>query len=171
MIDASLRATVLDTLRQLHDEFGISLIYITHDLTTAYQISQNLVVLYSGAVAEAGDVELVVKQPRHPYTQLLVSSIPRPDPDLQWSDEPAPSPVGGRAQPGVGCKFAARCPHAFEPCIETAPPLYRSDGRRAATCYLQMEQPVLPWEEMDELLAPDDGVVEAVMASAQPAPP
>ncbi|RIK44698.1 MAG: ABC transporter ATP-binding protein [Chloroflexi bacterium] len=170
MIDASLRATVLDTLRQLHDEFGISLIYITHDLTTAYQISQNLVVLYNGTVAEAGDVELVVKQPRHPYTQLLVSSIPLPDPTRQWSDEPEPSPIGAMATPGVGCKFAPRCPHAFEPCLQKAPPLYQSDGRRAATCYLQMDRPVVPWEEMDELLTPNGATVEAVPTREPTAP-
>ena len=60
MVDASLRATILGSLRKLNDEFGISLIYITHDLTTAYQISENIIVLYRGTVAEAGDVEQVV---------------------------------------------------------------------------------------------------------------
>jgi oligopeptide/dipeptide ABC transporter ATP-binding protein len=154
MIDASLRAQVLDTLRQLHQEFGISLLYITHDLTTAYQISQHLVVLYNGVVAEAGAVEQVVKQPAHPYTQLLVSSVPHPDPDRQWSDEPEPSPIGRQAQPGVGCKFAPRCSHAFARCIEAAPPLFLTDPQRAATCYLHQEDPVLPWEEMGRLLAP-----------------
>ena len=84
MVDASLRATILDSLRKLNREFGISLIYITHDLTTAYQISQNIFVLYRGSVAEAGDVEQVVQQPKHPYTQLLIGSIPSPDPRHRW---------------------------------------------------------------------------------------
>ena len=66
MVDASLRATILASLRELHDEFGISLIYITHDLTTAYQISQNVIVLYRGLVAEAGEAEKVVRRPAHP---------------------------------------------------------------------------------------------------------
>src|SRR5919199_3725376 len=69
MVDASLRATILDSLKTLNKDFGISLVYITHDLTTAYQISDNIIVLYRGSVAEAGDVEQVVKQPKHPYTQ------------------------------------------------------------------------------------------------------
>ena len=81
MVDASLRATILTNLRELHDNFGISLIYITHDLTTAYQISQNVIVLYRGLIAEAGDVEKVVGDPKHPYTRLLIGSIPYPDPD------------------------------------------------------------------------------------------
>ena len=86
MIDASLRATVLGNLRQLNEEFGISVIYITHDLTTAYQISENIIVMYSGSVAEAGDIGLVVKQPQHPYTQLLIGSVPqpRPGPPLEY---------------------------------------------------------------------------------------
>src|SRR4051794_14632635 len=90
MADASLRATILGSLRQLHDDFGISLIYVTHDLTTAYQISQNVIVLYRGLVAEAGDVEAVVGRPKHPYTELLIGSIPPPDPEHPWEGEARP---------------------------------------------------------------------------------
>jgi len=149
MIDASLRANVLDNLRQLNEAFGISLIYITHDLTTAYQISHNIIVLYRGSVAEAGDVRLVVKEPQHPYTRLLVNSIPLPDPDLAWSEQPAPSPMARQALDDVGCKFAARCPHAFAPCLERAPSLYWTDPHRAAACYLYQEHATLQAEEMD----------------------
>jgi peptide/nickel transport system ATP-binding protein len=151
MIDASLRASVLDTLRRLNQELGISLIYITHDLTTAYQISSDIVVLYSGTVAEAGAAEQVVKSPQHPYTQLLVGSIPRPDPDQPWSEEPPPSEMAHLAKPGIGCKFAPRCPHTFAPCLVEAPPLYRIHTHQAATCYLHQDRPTLPWEEMDAL--------------------
>src|ERR671936_2426366 len=84
MVDASLRATILDSLRQLNREYGMSIVYITHDLTTAFQISDNIIVLYRGAVAEAGEVDLVVRQPRHPYTQLLIKSVPQPHPDHVW---------------------------------------------------------------------------------------
>lgn len=86
MIDASLRVGILRSLLQLKQEFGISILYITHDLTTAYQISDSIIVLYRGEVVEQGDVELV-KAPRHPYTKLLVSSIPQPDPNQPWGDE------------------------------------------------------------------------------------
>ena len=100
MVDASLRATILTSLRELHDKFGISLIYITHDLTTAYQISQNVIVLYRGLIAEAGDVEKVVGDPKHPYTRLLIGSIPYPDPNRAWKGEEAPSAdEGGRLGP------------------------------------------------------------------------
>jgi peptide/nickel transport system ATP-binding protein len=160
MIDASLRATVLDTFRQLHQAFGISIIYITHDLTTAYQISDNLIVLYSGAVAEVGDVELVVKQSQHPYTQLLVSSIPLPNPDRQWGEEPPASALGQQAKGAVGCRFASRCPHAFAPCLTKAPPLFQTDEYRAAACYLHQERKVVQPEDMDDLFVrhPTSGI-------------
>lgn len=151
MIDASLRATVLDTFRRLHQDFGISIIYITHDLTTAYQISDNLIVLYSGMVAEAGAVEQVVKQPQHPYTQLLVSSIPSPDPDHQWEEEPPASAIGQQASMAQGCRFAGRCPYAFAPCVAQLPPLFQTDPQRAAACYLYQEHKVVAPEDMDTL--------------------
>jgi peptide/nickel transport system ATP-binding protein len=151
MIDASLRATVLDNLRQLNQEFDISIIYITHDLTTAYQISDNIIVLYRGSAAEAGDVELVVRQSQHPYTQLLIGSIPLPDPDRLWSDEAPASAFGEQAGDGVGCKFAGRCPHAFSPCLEEAPPLFQTNQHRAAACYLYQDYASIRPEEMDQV--------------------
>jgi peptide/nickel transport system ATP-binding protein len=151
MIDASLRATVLDNLRQLNEEFGISLIYITHDLTTAYQISGNIIVLYRGSVAEAGDVELVVGQPQHPYTQLLIGSIPLPNPNRRWSGEAPASAIGEQAGDGLGCKFADRCPHAFSLCLEKAPPLFQTNQHRAAACYLYQDRPSIRREEMDKV--------------------
>jgi ABC-type oligopeptide transport system ATPase subunit len=87
MIDASLRATVLGNLLQLKRQFGISLVYITHDLTTAYQISDRIIVLYQGDVVEAGDPEQIVRSPQHAYTQLLIRSIPEPDPDQPWGED------------------------------------------------------------------------------------
>jgi peptide/nickel transport system ATP-binding protein len=86
MIDASLRATVLANLLQLKHEFGISLIYITHDLTTAYQISDRIIVLYHGDVVEEGPPEQVIEHPQHAYTRLLIESIPEPDPERAWGD-------------------------------------------------------------------------------------
>ncbi|MCY4410105.1 MAG: ABC transporter ATP-binding protein, partial [Caldilineaceae bacterium] len=147
MIDASLRATILGNLRQLNEEFGISVIYITHDLTTAYQISENIIVMYSGSVAEAGAIDLVVKQPQHPYTQLLIGSVPQPDPDRRWNTE-ATAASTAAAGASDGCKFFARCPHAMSKCAESTPPLFQTDPHRLAACYLHEESPSLPAEEM-----------------------
>ncbi len=105
MIDASLRATVLGNLLQLKRQFGISLVYITHDLTTAYQISDRIIVLYQGDVVEAGDPEQIVRSPQHAYTQLLIRSIPEPDPDQHWGeddDEQSEQEDADAVLPGAG---------------------------------------------------------------------
>jgi oligopeptide/dipeptide ABC transporter ATP-binding protein len=152
MVDASLRATILDSLRQLNRQFGISLIYITHDLTTAYQISENIIVLYRGSVAEAGDVELVVKDPQHPYTRLLVGSVPLPDPDRTWQKEPTPADATSRPDGTArGCKFVDRCPYAMPVCREKVPPLFQSNPHRAAACFLLKESPTLGTEDMGKV--------------------
>jgi len=148
MVDASLRATILGALRTMHQEHGISLVYITHDLATAYQISDNIVVLYRGSVVEAGDVELVVKQPSHPYTQLLMSSIPLASAERTWTTESGIGAAGLQAAERAGCKFAARCPHATSLCLQAAPPLFHTERYRAVSCYLYQSAPALAMEEM-----------------------
>ncbi|MCC7367342.1 MAG: ABC transporter ATP-binding protein [Chloroflexi bacterium] len=142
MVDASLRATILASLVKLNRDFGISLVYITHDLTTAYQVSENIVVLYRGTVAEAGSVEQVVRGPRHPYTQLLVGSVPRADPRHPWLGEEEASREAARAST-QSCAFASRCPHALPACIEQHPPLYQPDPHCIVACYLHRESPVI----------------------------
>jgi len=153
MVDASLRATILASLRNMTMERGISILYITHDLATAYQISENIVVLYRGSVAEAGDVELVVKNPQHPYTRLLVSSIPVASAERTWTTEGVAVPAGLQAASSAGCKFADRCPFATAPCLRAAPPLFHLDRYRAVSCFLYQSAPALSVEEMIKAFA------------------
>jgi ABC-type oligopeptide transport system ATPase subunit len=84
MVDASLRANILESLRSMHRDHGVTIIYITHDLTTAYHVADSITVLYRGDVVEKGDVETVIRHPKHAYTQLLVDSIPWPNLDQKW---------------------------------------------------------------------------------------
>lgn len=84
MVDASLRAMILDIMLRLRDELGISFLYITHDLSTAYQVGDEICVLYKGSIVERGDTRQVIDAPQHPYSKLLISSIPVPDPDVRW---------------------------------------------------------------------------------------
>lgn len=151
MVDASLRATILGSLRKLNEDFGISLIYITHDLTTAYQISENIVVLYNGSVAEAGDVEHVVRQPKHPYTQLLINSIPLPNPKHRWRRDRVQADAAGAFRGEHGCTFANRCPFAMAKCVQLPPPLYRLDANRVAACYLYDTTPTLDADAMTDV--------------------
>jgi peptide/nickel transport system ATP-binding protein len=151
MVDASLRATILGSLRKLTDERGISIIYITHDLATAYQVGDNIVVLYRASIAEAGDVEHVVRAPLHPYTQLLVGSIPLVSTERDWLAQPVPSSVG--AEDAVGCRFAARCPAVMPLCRATPPPLFRTEARRAVACHQYRDAPSLAPEAMASVFA------------------
>jgi peptide/nickel transport system ATP-binding protein len=157
MVDASLRATILESLMKLKRELDISLVYITHDLTTAYQISENIYILYRGSVAEVGSVEKVIKEPQHPYTRLLISSIPLPDPDRPWGGEVdlERKASTGRAstQKTPGCKFANRCPFVMAECHEKHPPLYRTNNDRAVACYLYKDGEPVSGGKMAEFLA------------------
>jgi len=156
MVDASLRATILESLQKAHDSMGVSLIYITHDLTTAYQVSKSIVMLYEGATVEVGDVDLVIKNPLHPYTQLLVSSIPLPDPRKRWGEDARQVAVADRVErENHGCRFAARCPYAMDMCYESPPPLYVPDGARAVTCFLHRDAPILDPEDLTSLYTPE----------------
>jgi oligopeptide/dipeptide ABC transporter ATP-binding protein len=154
MVDASLRATILESLLKLNREFGISLIYITHDLTTAYQVSENILVLYQGSITEAGDVQRVVREPEHPYTRLLVGSIPLPDPDHSWQGERVLAGATGKLTPTgeTFCKFHQRCPSAMPICVEQAPPLFRTDPHRVTACYLYKKSPVIDAEDLGAVL-------------------
>jgi len=169
MVDASLRATILDSLSELNREYGMSILYITHDLTTAYQISDNIIVLYRGAVAEAGGVDLVVGEPRHPYTQLLINSVPSPNPDHHWgaydaraadvdasngSQVTVPDKSGAQRLLST-CPFADRCPSVMTICNEHVPPLYRLEQSRAAACFLYSNTAsALAADQLNEVISP-----------------
>jgi len=155
MVDASLRATILESLLKLNQELGISLVYITHDLTTAYQLCESIVILYQGCIAEVGDIELVIKNPQHPYTQLLVASIPLPNPEIRWDqgeESQSKSETTPRGTQG-GCKFADRCPHVMDICYDAPPPLFQLDEGRATACFLYKELPTVQATEVMDTLA------------------
>ena len=136
MVDASLRATILDEIRDLNRDLGIAFVYITHDLTTAFQLCDDIVVLYQGRVAEAGAVEHVIGQPQHPYSQLLVSSIPLPDLSRRWGDDELLADPDQAARPSQGCRFAPRCPRVTDRCWTTDPAMTRPQPRRLLACHL-----------------------------------
>ena len=153
MVDASLRATILESLRQVNQKLRVPILYITHDLATAYHVSDHIMVMYRGSCVEAGAVETVIKNPKHPYTQLLIDSIPWPDPDRRWGQDHPPVPtLGVTVDPNTGCKFASRCPYVMEICLPKHPPLYQTNGQHAAACYLHRDAPVVANDELGTLL-------------------
>lgn len=153
MVDASLRATILKSLLKLKQEFDISLFYISHDLTTTYQISDDILILYQGSVVEVGDVELVIKKPQHPYTQLLIASIPQPDPNQKWGQDSAPQVKQLSIKVNHGCKFVDRCTSAMPICRETHPPLFQTDSSRAVRCFLYKDASVIPGNTIGKIMA------------------
>ncbi|WP_417308333.1 ABC transporter ATP-binding protein [Devosia sp.] len=156
MVDASLRATILDELRTLNRDLGISILYITHDLTTAFQICDNIVVLYRGNVAEAGAVERVIGDPKHPYSQLLVASIPLPDLDKTWGVDEIPVTEANAARSNPGCAFAPRCPHVMDRCWDNRPPQFVPDSQRLATCFLYDQAPIAPGTDVSDVFRPPE---------------
>lgn len=151
MVDASLRATILANIVKLNHAHGIAVVYITHDITTAYHVADEVLVLFRGHVVERGSAAAVIGAPRHPYTQLLVASIPWPDLDRRWGGEPRRS-SGDRhaaaAGTAGGCPFASRCPDTMAVCRTRMPAMLRCGDDAAAACHLvsgeQMETQGLP---------------------------
>ena len=144
MVDASLRAAILDVMLRLKSEHNISFLYITHDLSTAYQIGDHIHILYQGSVAEKGLTTRVIDRPHHPYVQLLISSVPAPDPHDRWKGEiELPDEEEMRGLAIQGCRFYPRCPQRMDRCLEAQPPLYNIDGTNHQTaCYLYAENQV-----------------------------
>jgi len=138
MVDASLRAAILEVMLKLRDEENISFLYITHDLSTAYQVGDQIYILYQGAISEKGTTTSVIDRPQHPYVQLLVDSVPQPDPNDKWETNiELPDEELMRAADAHGCRFYPRCPRRWDRCLKAAPPLYQVDAvDHEASCYL-----------------------------------
>ena len=128
MLDVSIRADILKLLRDLRDERGISILYITHDLATAAFFTDRVAVMYLGRIVEIGPTSAVLHDPQHPYTQALLSVIPVPNPRQRRKrvilEGETPNPI----DLPPGCRFHPRCPRASEQCLETEP-LLRPVGR------------------------------------------
>lgn len=121
MVDASLRMSIVNLFRDLKKHLGTSIVYITHDLATAYYISNRIAIMHRGIFVETGDAEKILLKPRHPYTRLLVKSVLDPRPSHK-SISYNPSFFEKDEYMALGCKFASRCPMVKECCLTTEPP-------------------------------------------------
>ena len=137
MVDASLRMEIVNLFRKLRDEQKVSVLYITHDLATAYYISDHIAIMLRGYIVESGPVEKVLDRPLHPYTQLLKESVPSPVPNKQesWAKHIDLGTTEVKEYGAVGCKFAGRCPQVMDICRKADPPDVESDDR-IVKCYL-----------------------------------
>jgi peptide/nickel transport system ATP-binding protein len=128
MVDASLRMSIVNLFKELKEEYGVSVLYITHDLATAYYVSDRIAIMFRGNLVEMGSVEQVLMEPKHPYTKLLRESIPEADPKKRWNYKITLSELEHEEYLRKGCKFAGRCPQVMEQCKVEMPPDYKVDG-------------------------------------------
>ncbi len=128
MVDASLRMSIVNLFKKLKEELGVSVLYITHDLATAYYVSDRIAVMFRGNVVEMGSVEQVLMHPKHPYTKLLRESIPEADPRKRWASTITLTELEHEEYLRRGCKFAGRCPLVMEKCKSIVPEDVRVDG-------------------------------------------
>jgi len=137
MLDVSLRADILKIIQNLEAKHDMSCLYITHDLSNAFCISNEIIILYLGSVMEQGNFGAVIKNSKHPYVKMLVSSIPIPNPRSRWEGRVKLQEVEtARLETIVGCKFCNRCPEAMAVCREKRPPLLDLEENHKVACHL-----------------------------------
>ncbi|MCB9115963.1 MAG: ABC transporter ATP-binding protein [Caldilinea sp.] len=135
MVDASLRMSIVNLFKKLRDELGVSVLYITHDLATAYYVCDRIAIMFRGDIVEMGTVEQVLMTPKHPYTQLLRASIPEADTSRRWQGEIKLSDTETDEYLRQGCRFAGRCPLVMDVCRTTTPPDVIVEGAHVS-CHL-----------------------------------
>jgi peptide/nickel transport system ATP-binding protein len=121
MVDASLRMSIMNLFRELVDRLGLGVVYITHDLATAYYVCDRIAIMFRGNIVAMGDVENVLMKPKHPYVSLLRECIPDTDPKNRWTTKIQLAESDVEEYVRTGCKFAGRCPQVMEICKSQAP--------------------------------------------------
>jgi peptide/nickel transport system ATP-binding protein len=143
-LDVTTQAQILDLLRQLQADYGMAMLFITHDLGVVAEIADEVAVMYLGDVVEQGNVYDVFRSPQHPYTRALMASIPKM---ARKADRVRLSPIKGTVPSASdrpqGCAFTSRCPHAFEPCATIRPERTMVGDGHIARCHLLTQTPVI----------------------------
>ena len=141
-LDVSVQAQIINLLEEMRTRYGLTMLFISHDLAVVKNVCDRVAVMYLGKLCEIATSERLYLSPRHPYTEALLSAIPQPDPmrpqsEVQLLAGELPSPTA----PPSGCRFRTRCPHAKERCAELEPPLKEIEPGHQVACHFAL------WEE------------------------
>jgi oligopeptide/dipeptide ABC transporter ATP-binding protein len=136
-LDVSVQAQVLNMLNDLQEEFDLTYLFISHDLSTIRHMCDRVAVMYLGKVVESANKRDLFTKPLHPYTEALISVIPVPDPDLKKNRIVLTGDVPSPANPPPGCRFHTRCRYREEICETTEPPLLDKGGEHFVACHFR----------------------------------
>ena len=137
MLDVSVRIGILDLLFKMRDKYGISFIYITHDLVTARYICDRIAIMYLGNIIEIGPTEEIINNPRHPYTRALISAVPVPDPTVEMQELPIRGYIPMNPDDIIGsCSFGPRCPERRKLCRSSHPEMVQVGDGHFVSCFL-----------------------------------
>ncbi len=136
MLDVSIRAGVMNLMLELREKFGLTFVFVTHDLAVSRYMCDHIAVMYLGKVVEIAETEELIKNPHHPYTKALLSAVPVPDPTEKRKRIDIIGGVSAAVDPLPGCRFASRCPYAILKCKGEDPVLKDVGKDHLAACYL-----------------------------------
>ena len=142
-LDVSVQAQILNLMKDLQRQYGMTYIMVSHDLAVVYYMADTIAVMYLGKIVEVGDAESVFRSPAHPYTQGLLDAVPVPDPTLSKSERASVSgELPSAINPPSGCRFRTRCPYAQEICAEEQPEFKAYGASQQAACHFPLKTPV-----------------------------
>jgi peptide/nickel transport system ATP-binding protein len=141
MLDVSIRIGILNLMRDLKDEHQLAFLYVTHDLASARYVADTVLVMYAGQIVEQGPAEQVLAEPLHPYTRLLLASVPNPERAGERRIELRKGLASAAVDPPDGCRFVARCPVAVDVCSRVTPSLVEAAPLQSARCHVTAPSP------------------------------
>jgi oligopeptide/dipeptide ABC transporter ATP-binding protein len=135
-LDVSIQAQVINLMQDLKDEFGLSYIFISHDLSVIHHVCDRIAVMYFGTIVELAPTQMFLSSPRHPYTEALLQAVPLPDPHRRARPFSMEGDVPNPLEPPTGCAFHPRCQYAFDRCQKQTPPLIEVASGHLVACWL-----------------------------------